>query len=113
MAIEGKSTFGNRGKGRFRGGGCVGRGGQYEEYGRGRGNQGGRNGGKQSVASVQCQICGRLNHSAMTCYQRYNHATASVNVAEASFSANNSQNWLADSGAIHHVTNALNNLDIS
>ena len=46
MAKEGKSAFGNRGRGRFRGGGHAVRGGQYGEYGRGRGNQGGRNGGK-------------------------------------------------------------------
>ena len=64
------------------------------------------------MAGVQCQICGRFNHSAITCYQRYNHASPSVNMAEIN-SFTNSTNLFVDSGATHHITNSLQNLDIA
>ena len=104
-----KNNAGTRGRGKFRGG-RSGRGGQFEG---GRNNSSNKNQGKPSVAGMQCQICGRLNHSALTCYQRYNHATLAANMAEASYASINNQNWLADSGATHHITNSLNNLDKS
>ena len=71
-------------------------------------NSGGRSRGRSmSVAGVQCQICRKLNHSAMTCYQRNNLVIPSANIVEST------QNWYLDSGATHHLTNSLNNLDIS
>jgi hypothetical protein len=65
-----------------------------------------------------CQICNCLGHLAITCYQRYDES----NIGEPSPpihayfiapSGNSNPNWYPDSGATHHLTFDLSNLNIS
>ena len=96
-----KSGPGYRGKTKHRGGG---RSGGHSEYDPSKKFANSRKNGCPSVAGVQCQICGRLNHSALTCYRCYNHASPTANVVE---SFGNPQGWYLDSGATHHITISL------
>ena len=61
-----------------------------------------------------CQICGRTNHTAVTCYYRYDYAneeeTAQEALAAMNLSGNNDPNFYADSGATAHMTNQGGNL---
>ena len=69
---------------------------------------------------VQCQICQKFGHSAIDCFQRLNmnyigrQSTKKLvamvanknNVADESV-------WYTDTGALHHITSELRNLQIS
>ena len=59
-----------------------------------------------------CQICGRTNHTAITCYYRYDYATEQETTQEAlaaiNLNSNDDPNFYADSGATAHITNRGN-----
>lgn len=84
---------------------------------RGRGRTRGRNNSNrffqnQSDTRPKCQICQGRNHTAITCFQRYNHAspqahTVSLMQPGASLA---SQTWFPDTGAMHHATPDLASL---
>ena len=68
-------------------------------------------------AITPCQICGRINHSAIDCYhcmdyafQGHNPSTQLAAMVAHSNSGYEEQNWLADSGANAQITNQLENL---
>lgn len=66
-----------------------------------------------------CQICGKINHTALTCWYRLDEsygATSSESgpkayAASPSFSSGPNQ-WYVNSAATHHITNDLNNLQL-
>ncbi|VFR03340.1 unnamed protein product [Cuscuta campestris] len=115
----------------YRDGGQRGRG-----RGRGRGRMtgnkgGGRFGGRASYAqpdgrgrgsaprnpSLICQICGRSNHGAWQCWNRYDEeysgppsAPHNAHALYSAHSADINQNWHLDSGASTHVTSDLSRL---
>ena len=88
-------------------------------YMRGRGGYSTRGQGftqHQSSAYTQgerptCQICGRVGHTALKCYNRFDNnyqsaeAFASLRVADES-----GREWLPDSGASAHITSSTSNL---
>lgn len=127
--------FGNSNYGGNRGrGGSFGRSGNYRGRGgystRGRGftqqvNTSGWNQppGSQSQGSQSgntrpvCQICGRVGHVALKCWNRFDnayqsndtpHALAALQVSDSS-----GREWLADSGATAHMTPSATNLQNS
>ncbi|KAF8380637.1 hypothetical protein HHK36_028126 [Tetracentron sinense] len=67
-----------------------------------------------------CQLCGRKNHSASTCWHRFDqayHPTATAPPSPATAYVATPHypsdlNWYPDSGATSHVTNDLSNLQI-
>lgn len=77
------------------------------------------NGGSTSSGQprrVTCQYCDKPNHTAKTCYKLHgypkrpngpvaHHARATPHAAN--------QDWIMDSGATHHITNALDNLHVN
>jgi hypothetical protein len=82
--------------------------------GRGRGHPYGR--GSSSNRPL-CQVCNRYGHVALDCYNRFNEAYTreQPSQAHAYLSAPSSsidQNWYPDSGATHHLTSDLANLNI-
>ena len=81
VSKEVKSNTGFRGKNKNRFGGHFGS--SRLENDSSKRYQNSSKNGRPSIACVQCQIYGRLNHSALTCYQRYNHASPSANIASA------------------------------
>jgi histone deacetylase 1/2 len=61
-----------------------------------------------------CQICDKVGHSAIWCYQRYNHAynddEHSANHAATSYNVDPA--WYMDTGATDHITSDLDRLAI-
>ncbi|KAH9727210.1 retrovirus-related pol polyprotein from transposon RE1 [Citrus sinensis] len=121
--------------GGFRGGYAGGRGGYGRNFPQGqeRGNwNGGWNGSfgnfpqggvlDQAIANVTCQICFKPRHTAAECRNRFNKDYIPFNnpyqnppraVFLATFEgAITDQGWYIDSGATHHITNNLQNLQI-
>ena len=88
--------------------------------GQGRGNRG-RNNERTNNNSSQgarptCQVCGKVEHSALKCYHRFDHAykiddghTASM-VTTPSYSVDT--NWYTNTGATDHVTADLDRISI-
>jgi hypothetical protein len=62
-----------------------------------------------------CQLCGKIGHTAPRCYQRPNPALAAPNPQSyySSPSLPFEENWYPDTGATHHITNDLKNLNLS
>ncbi|PRQ27402.1 putative transcription factor interactor and regulator CCHC(Zn) family [Rosa chinensis] len=66
-----------------------------------------------------CQICNRMGHSALDCYNRLNLSfegrvpTKKLSAMAASTSSPSSSTWLLDSGANAHITSNLSNLQTS
>ncbi|XP_020087759.1 uncharacterized protein LOC109709832 [Ananas comosus] len=59
-------------------------------------------------SGIQCQICGKFNHSALQCRQRFNHSFAADEVPQ-TFAAMNlhepgEEVWYPDTGASNHIT---------
>lgn len=73
--------------------------------------------GGTSHGRPPCQICGRLGHSAIDCYNRLNLSfegrvpTKKLSAMAASTSTPSASTWLLDSGANTHVTTNLGNLN--
>jgi hypothetical protein len=63
-----------------------------------------------------CQVCGKMGHTALTCYHRFDQAYQSAGPNLTAYAANSSYspdiNWYPDTGAIHHITSDLNNLNL-
>uniref|UniRef100_A0A2N9GEU1 Integrase catalytic domain-containing protein n=1 Tax=Fagus sylvatica TaxID=28930 RepID=A0A2N9GEU1_FAGSY len=81
---------------------------QRNHRGRGRG----RNNSNRSV----CQVCHKPGHAALTCYHRFDNSYTAkspyIHALYASPNAASDLNWYSDSGATHHLTNDLANLNV-
>ncbi|VFQ72196.1 unnamed protein product [Cuscuta campestris] len=100
---RGRSFNGRRG-GRTSGGGRF-----QSDRGRGR--------GPYRASTLVCQICGKFNHGAWQCWNRYNEDFSGpphfINNAQALYTTyltDTNQNWHLDSGATTHVTSDLSRL---
>ena len=65
---------------------------------------------QQGKASINCQICGKANHSAIECWNRFDHSFQPEDQLHKAFSAMNLKqsddpNLYADSAAIAHMVN--------
>uniref|UniRef100_A0A2N9IZQ3 Retrotransposon Copia-like N-terminal domain-containing protein n=1 Tax=Fagus sylvatica TaxID=28930 RepID=A0A2N9IZQ3_FAGSY len=83
---------------------------QYRGCGRGRGNY------NNSPRPV-CQVCTKPNHSALTCYHRFDNSytvdsTSNMQALLATLTHAPDPNWYSDSGATHHLTSDLANLNV-
>jgi hypothetical protein len=82
--------------------------------GRGRGHSSGR--GSSSNRPL-CQVCNRYGHVALDCYNRFNEAYTREQPSQTQAylsapSSSTDHNWYPDSGATHHLTSDLANLNI-
>jgi hypothetical protein len=64
-----------------------------------------------------CQICNRIGHLATTCYQRFEHfnpqdSSLTMQAYHATSQTQSNSTWYLDSGAIHHLTSELANLNV-
>jgi hypothetical protein len=63
-----------------------------------------------------CQVCGKLGHTTLTCYRRFDHAFQAIGPNLTAYTTTSPQsrdlNWYPDTGATHHLTFDLNNLNI-
>lgn len=88
--------------------------------GRGRGSSHGHfSSGSHSGSSSQliCPVCQKPGHGALDCYRRFDSAIARdsdspTNAYYSSASSRPDLNWYLDSGATHHLTSDLENLDL-
>ncbi|PKU87026.1 Retrovirus-related Pol polyprotein from transposon TNT 1-94 [Dendrobium catenatum] len=95
----------------------------YASRGRGRRNhnnlpQNSNNRSKTSTSSIICQICNKKGHTTANCWHRMNsqYVPKSGNSSPKAMVAQSEQattDWYLDSGASSHLTNSLNNLQIS
>ena len=81
---------------------------------RGRG-RGGR--GNSSSHRPTCQVCNKPGHAALQCYHRFDNSYTSeshpnMQALLTTSSANQDPNWYTDSGATHHLTADLGNLNL-
>ncbi|CAN6725267.1 unnamed protein product [Malus baccata var. baccata] len=68
----------------------------------------------------ECQICGKRGHTALNCFHRGNYAfqgtqpSSSLNArtAQSSMKFNNNQAWIMDTGATHHMTGHVGDLNM-
>ena len=67
--------------------------------------------GHPSFSRVICQYCDKPGHSAKSCFKLKPKYTSPM--AHHVSSSNSAPTWLVDSGASHHVTSDLKNLNIS
>ena len=84
--------------------------GQRTYRGRGRGRGPPTNGSRPT-----CQICGKFGHVALHCYQRFDNSYSSDTNMQALLATPQSStddNWYTDSGATHHITADLANLNV-
>ena len=73
-----------------------------------------------SNRGVQCEICGRANHTTMTCYSRYDYAAQGYQTAQALVGASHGSSqiapfdpaWYPDSGVTNHITADLGYLSL-
>ncbi|KAH0644453.1 hypothetical protein KY284_032337 [Solanum tuberosum] len=66
--------------------------------------------GRLPRQAVKCQLCQKIGHTADVCRSKsHNHFEAKVNFVSNHHSDANP--WILDSGATHHVTNELDNLE--
>jgi hypothetical protein len=63
-----------------------------------------------------CQVCGKMGHSALNCYHRFDQAYQAAGPNLTAYTATSSYsrdlNWYPDTGATNHVTSDLNNLSL-
>lgn len=58
-----------------------------------------------------CQICGRIGHTALKCYNRFdNNYQSNAAFTSLRLTDENGKEWIADSGATAHVTSSSANL---
>nr|KYP48245.1 hypothetical protein KK1_030129 [Cajanus cajan] len=113
----------NHGRGNYQG-----RNGGFQGHGRAQGGRFQNTGGRTN--KIQCQLCGKMDHSAYNCWHRYDQKLADPNQNSHTFvSQNTGQNlvvmqamntstqnlpyddsWYPDLGAINHLTPDVNNL---
>jgi hypothetical protein len=71
------------------------------------------------LSKPPCQICGKNGHQALDCFHRMDfayqgrHPPSQLAAMVAKTSSNGDQTWLADSAANNHITDDMNNLQIS
>jgi len=62
------------------------------------------------------QVCGKMGHIALNCYRKFDHIFQAARLNLTAYTAAPSQirdsNWYPDTGATHHITSDLNNLNI-
>jgi hypothetical protein len=63
------------------------------------------------------QICNRIGHLATTCYQRFEHSnpqdsSPAMQAYHAASQTQSDSTWYPDSGATHHLTSELANLNV-
>ena len=85
---------------------------QRTNRGRGRGGRGGSSSNRPT-----CQVCNKPGHFALQCYHRFDSSYASearpsMQALLATPSAPQDPNWYTDSGATHHLTADLGNLNL-
>uniref|UniRef100_A0A2N9HA29 Uncharacterized protein n=1 Tax=Fagus sylvatica TaxID=28930 RepID=A0A2N9HA29_FAGSY len=85
---------------------------QRTNRGRGRGGRGGF-----SSHRPTCQVCNKPGHAALQCYHRFDNSYTSesrpnMQALLATPSAPQDPNWYTDSGATHHLTADLGNLNL-
>ena len=113
-----QSDYGGNNSGGYKG---RGRGGNNQNRGRsgyssrGRGFNQHQSNGSNSGERPICQICGRVGHSAVKCYNRFdnNYQGGDMSQAFASMkvSDENGKEWVTDSAATAHVTSSTDNLN--
>uniref|UniRef100_A0A2N9I3B6 Uncharacterized protein n=1 Tax=Fagus sylvatica TaxID=28930 RepID=A0A2N9I3B6_FAGSY len=84
--------------------------GQRTNRGRGRGRGSSNNGSRPT-----CQVCGKFGHMALTCYHRFDNSYSSHSNMQALLATPQphvDENCYADSGATHHLTADLVNLNV-
>ncbi|PNX97010.1 hypothetical protein L195_g020228 [Trifolium pratense] len=72
----------------------------------------------QSSEILTCQYCDKSGHTAKVCYKLHGYPAGYRNRRSAAHHARYAQprsdpNWILDSGATHHLTNALDDLNLS
>lgn len=92
-----------------------GRSGQYRGRGgyssRGRGFPQHQSGGNNTQGErPTCQICGRVGHTALKCYNRFDNNYQSATAAFNSLRVSDDREWYPDSGATAHITSSSTNL---
>uniref|UniRef100_A0A2N9G6M9 Uncharacterized protein n=1 Tax=Fagus sylvatica TaxID=28930 RepID=A0A2N9G6M9_FAGSY len=107
-----------------RGSNNSGRGGARNTFGPTRGsfsnsqrNHRGRGRGRNNSNRPVCQVCHKPGHAALTCYHRFDNSYTAespqqMHALYASPQAASDLNWYSDSGATHHLTNDLANLNV-
>lgn len=102
-ATRGRGGNGQRGRGR----GCGG------DRGHGEGRQG-DNGPPSGRPIIECQLCGKMGHTIIKCYKRFD--TSFTGEKKSSAAATTSYgidtNWYTDSGATDHITSDLEKLTV-
>jgi hypothetical protein len=104
----GRGLFGGRGFGApSRGSG--------HRHGRGRGNMGGRgssgSSNNNSSSRPQCQLCGKIGHTAKKCWYGYeDDSTVEQRNTALAASPGGDDNWYTNSGATDHITETLDKL---
>uniref|UniRef100_A0A2N9H7S4 Uncharacterized protein n=1 Tax=Fagus sylvatica TaxID=28930 RepID=A0A2N9H7S4_FAGSY len=72
-------------------------------------------GSSQNNSRPTCQVCGKFGHMALTCYHRFDNSYSSEPNMQALLATPCTpvdDNWYADSGATHHLTSDLANLNV-
>ncbi|KAF7816123.1 Retrovirus-related Pol polyprotein from transposon TNT 1-94 [Senna tora] len=104
----------------------------FPARGRGQPSSSNRGGRTWQGAHPQCQVCGKMGHIAVNCYNRYNQNFTAATFLQVinqpqvrpnngapveSFLATpeilNDDAWFADSGSSNHLTNNLSNIQVS
>ena len=78
-------------------------------------NRGHGRGSSTNGSRPTCQVCGKLGHVALTCYHPFDNSYSSDSNMQALLATLQSpidDNWYADSGATHHLTTDLDNLNV-
>lgn len=91
------------------------------QYTGGRGGGRGRGCGGQNTnsnhAAVQCQVCNKYGHTAVTCYHQFDHAYQAPSKQKmaaliAHPSTINDPAWYPDSGATNHLINDITSMTV-
>jgi hypothetical protein len=72
-------------------------------------------GSSQNNSRPTCQVCGKFGHMALNCYHRFDNSYSSEPNMQALLATPCTpvdDNWYADSGATHHLTSDLANLNV-
>lgn len=104
------------GRGHFIGNSSI----QYSGRGRGLsssfGHGNSHNSSSQSTRPV-CQVCNRMGHIALDCYNRFNESFSRetnppIQAYHSAPSSTSDPNWYPDSSATHHLTSEIDNLNV-